>query len=369
MRGKAKTKNMTARAVARRIIAGFVGVGALIVLVVGVRLALPFLIKSQVNKKLSELNGYAGDVEEVDLHLLRGRVDLVGVAVVISAAKTPLPLFRTNSIDLKWFWRPLLLHRKLVADVRIESPRLNYIQGTIPPSPPTDYAALLREAMPFDVDAFRVNDGEIRYRDYSSSPTVDVALSSINAVAINLTNKPAPGLELPADVQIKAKAVGDAEFALDLKADPLNETPTFELKQSVNGVDLTKFNDFFNAYTRLNVKKGTFGMYAEAAGKDGKFVGFAEPHFQDFVLDKKYKNPLKDVWAAVASSVKWLFSNKRTKQVATRIPIKGDFEKTQVGYFPAAIGILKNAYVQALTPPEKLKHVTPEDAAKAKVKK
>lgn len=345
-------------------------VAVLIVALVGFRLALPSIIKSQVNEKLSQFKGYAGAVEDVDVHLLRGRLDLVGVAVAISATKTPVPLFETNILAIEWYWRPLLLHRKLVADIRLIAPKLNYVQGTIPPAPPVDYAALLRQAQAFNVQNFRIDDGEIHYRDYASSPTVDVALTSITAAATNLTNRPAPGLELPADVQVKANALGDGKLALDLKADPLKETPTFELKQSVNGLDLTKLNDFFNAYAKVNVKKGTFGMYTEAAGKDGKFVGYAEPHFKDMTLDKKYKNPAKDVWAAVVSAVKWIFSNKRTKQVATRIPIKGTFDKTQVGYLPAAVGILKNAYVKALTPAtEKPPHVTPEDAAKAKVKK
>lgn len=364
MRAKAKKTHSTAGTVVAVIVA------VLIVVLVGVRLALPSLIKSQVNKKLSALQGYVGTVEDVDVHLLRGRVDLVGLAVVISATKTPVPLFWTDRIDLQWYWRPLLLHRKLVADVRLVAPRLNYIQGTIPPSPPVDYAALLREAAPFDVQDLRVNDGEIHYRDYSSSPTVDVALTSITAVATNLTNAPAKGLEMPADVQIKANALGQGKLALDLRADPLKESPTFELKQSVNDLDLTKLNDFFNAYAKVNVKRGTFGMYAEAAGKDGKFIGYAEPHFKDMVLDKKYKNPAKDVWAAVVSAVKWIFSNKRTKQIATRIPIEGTFDKTQVGYLPAAAGVLKNAYVKALTPAtEKLPHVRPAQAEKVKPKK
>ena len=349
---------------------GAVVVAVLAVALIGLRLALPSLIKSKLNTELAQFKGYAGDVEDVSVHLLSGRVDIEGLAVVISATKTPVPLFRSDIVSLQWYWRPLLLHRKLVTDVRLVRPVVNYIQGTIPPAPPVDYPAVLRAAAPFDIQNFRINQGEIHYRDDSSSPTVDVALTSITAVATNLTNAPAKGLELPADVQIKANALGDGKLAIDLKADPLQETPTFELKQSVNDLDLTKLNDFFNAYAKVNVKKGTFGLYTEAAGKDGKFIGYAEPHFKDLKLDKKYKNPAKDVWAAAVSAVKWIFSNKRTKQVATRIPIKGTFDKTQVGYLPAAAGILKNAFVKALTPPtENLPHETPAKAEKVKLKK
>lgn len=92
------------------------------------------------------------------------------------------------------------------------------------------------------------------------------------------------------------------------------------LKQTLTGVEMTKLNDFFQAYAKVKVKSGVFGLYAEAAGKEGRFVGYAKPFLKDVVVDKK------------------------------------------AGVWDAVVGIVRNAYVRALSP--SFEGLKPEDAGK-----
>ncbi len=45
---------------------------SIVVLLLVVRLMLPFIIKKYVNKTLDDLNGYSGHLDDINLNLFRG---------------------------------------------------------------------------------------------------------------------------------------------------------------------------------------------------------------------------------------------------------------------------------------------------------
>jgi hypothetical protein len=322
--------------------------------VVAFRLCLPTLVLRAVNRKLSLLEGYQGHVDKIGLSLWRGAYQIEGIKIEKNGGNVPVPFFSADTIDFSLEWAALL-HRRIVTDIEMLSPRINFVkgptEGTSALKPNESFAKTLKALAPFEIDRLEVKSGQIRYRDFESVPKVDIALTRLQATARNLRNSEEADGPLPADIQVKAKAFDSGDLFLALKMDPLNDDPTFELKQTLSGVEVTKLNDFFDAYAKVRAKKGEFGLYAEAAAKDGKFVGYVKPIFSDLVIDKKAGgNVGRQVWAVVASAVKWIFSNKSKKQVATKIPIEGDFGNAKIGVWAAVAGILKNAYIRALTP-------------------
>jgi hypothetical protein len=331
---------------------------------VGLRLYLPTLVLHKVNAALAGLENYQGHVDGVDISLLSGAYAIQGLK--IEKRGDPVPLLSAKGIGFTVEWRALL-HRRVLASVDVVDPILNIVKSAAPAaaaSPSESIPATLRGMTPFDIDRITIENGAIHYRDFNSAPKIDLALTSIRAVARNLSNTPQPGVALPTELGVKGKAFKTGNFTLDLKLNPMKEDPTFELKHSLKDVQLTELNDFFDAYAKIKAKKGVFNFYAEVAAKDGKFIGFGEPFFKDMVIDKGSKAPVRAAWAVVASAVKWVFSNKSKKQVATKIPIEGTFEKTKTGAWAAAGGILKNAYIKALTP--KVEDVKLKDVNKVK---
>ena len=326
---------------------------ALLAALVAFRLCLPLLVLRKVNQKLDLLDGYRGHVDNVGLSLWRGAYQIGGLRIDKSGGKVPVPFFSAETVDFSLEWAALL-HRRIVTDIEMRSPRINLVNGateeTSATQPNESFAKTLKGLAPFDIDRLEVKDGQIHYRDFSSRPKVDIALTDLQATARNLRNTEEAGVALPADIRIKGKAFETGDLSLDVKANPLKDSPTFELQQTLGGVDLTKLNDFFEAYAKVRVKSGEFGLYTEAAAKDGEFKGYAKPIFRDMVLDKGRKSVGKELWAVVASGVEWVFSNKRKKQVATKIKVEGKFADPKVGIWTAVVGLLKNAYVKALTP-------------------
>lgn len=340
----------------------------LLLALVGFRLYLPTLVLHQVNKRLALLEGYDGHVERIGLSLWRGEYRIYGLRVEKTGGALPVPFFSAPATGVSLEWRDLLRGR-IVAEIWMRGPKLNLVkgpkEGELAAEPNESLAAAMKSMSPVAVNRVTIRDGQIHYRDFSSDPKIDLALTDIEASARNLRNTKGKGSALPADIRISAKAFETGTLTVSLRAAPLMEDPTFELKQTLTGVELVKLNDLFDAYAKVKVKSGVFGLSAEVAAKDGKFIGYAKPFLKDVVLDKKAGgNVGKQLWAAAVSSVKWLFSNKSENELAGKIPIEGTFEKAKVGVWAAVGSTLKNAYIKALTP--RLEGVGLKDVGKVK---
>jgi hypothetical protein len=101
------------------------------------------------------------------------------------------------------------------------------------------------------------------------------------------------------------------------------------------------------------MEKGTFALFSEFTGENGKFNGYIKPLFKDIkVLDlKEDKNkPLRMIWEAGIGLVSMIFKNQREDQVATQIPISGDISDPNVDVWKTVMKALENAFIKALNP-------------------
>jgi hypothetical protein len=65
--------------------------------------------------------------------------------------------------------------------------------------------------------------------------------------------------------------------------------------------------------------------------------------------DKK-KKPLQIVWQAVVQAVTVVLKNHPRDSIATKIPISGTYQKSEVGIWTAVATLLQNAFIHALVP-------------------
>ena len=137
-----------------------------------------------------------------------------------------------------------------------------------------------------------------------------------------------------------------------MKMNVLKEIPDFDLDFSFENVDLKALNDFINAYTKTDVERGVFNLYAEMAAKDGKLEGYVKPVIQNLqVLDwEKEKDPfLQKMWEAVLQGVTDIFKNQKKDQLATKTPISGDLNNVDTGIWSTIWNTLKNAFIETLS--------------------
>ncbi|MDO8757521.1 MAG: DUF748 domain-containing protein, partial [Elusimicrobiota bacterium] len=264
-----------------------------------------------------------------------------------------MAFFSCKLIDFSIEWKALL-RGSVIGKISLHRPVMNLVKGATEAKSQTQldkgWEQTLKDLMPLTVNRLVVEDGEVHYRDFDTTPPVDLVLSKISVVATNLSNVKQRGKLLPAHVKVLATCFDSGTLDIQLTFDPLKKDPTFELKETLEGVQLVKLNDFFEAYAKFRVRAGEFGLYTEIAAKDGAFLGYTKPFFRDVEVEKHERKGMKKVWAGIASAATWLLSNPKEDQVATRIPLKGTFAKTDVGVWTAVGGLLKNAFIQALMP-------------------
>jgi len=328
-----------------------------IAVLVVIRLILPFVVLHYANKSLANMKGYYGHIQDIDLALIRGayKIDSVYLNKMDTNTQKQTPFFSAPMIDLSVEWKALF-HGSIVGELVFESPVMKFTKEKVEPkdlrNDSTDFKKLLDDFMPLQVNRFEISNGSIQYIDTQSKPKVDIAMTHVNVLALNLKNSYDSSVLLPARVSASAE-IYEGELDFSMKLNPLAEEPTFDMNADLKNTNLVKLNEFFQAYAKIDVNKGTFGLYTEVAAKEGNFTGYVKPLIKDLdVLGKEDRddNIFRKLWEGLAGTVGEVFRNQPNDQVATKIPFKGSFKNPDTNIWYAISHILQNAFIRAIQP-------------------
>src|SRR5688572_15664795 len=331
-------------------------IGVLIFLGI-VRLILPYVVLRYANKSLAKMDGYYGHVDDIDIALIRGayQLDSIYINKVDSITKKQTPFFSASEVDLSVEWKALF-HGSLVGEFVFEKPRIDFTKDKVEPKDVRDdsssFKQLKEDFMPLQVNRCEINDGVIRYRDPFSNPKVDISLTRLYATALNLRNSYDSTALLPATITANAK-VYEGSLDFSMKLNPLAEDPTFDMNSDLKNTNLVLLNDFFQAYAKVDVNKGSFGMYTEVAAKEGRFTGYVKPVIKDLdVLAKEDRNDnvFRKMWEGITGFAGEVFENQPKDQVATKIPFEGRLDNPQADVWETVINVLENAFIRAIQP-------------------
>lgn len=330
---------------------------SIVALILVLRLFLPQIVLRLVNNRLAEMPGYYGHVADIDIALLRGayQLDSIYINKQDSTSGDQTPFFSASKVDLSVEWKALF-KGSIVGEIILDKPMITFTKDKVEPKgvqqDSSSFKDLKNDLMPLRINRVEIREGTINYKDESSTPPVDVSLTNVSALALNLRNSYDSGAVLPASIDVAAN-VYEGTMKLGVKLNPLAEQPTFDLNLTVDDTNLVKLNDFFKAYAKVDVNKGTFNLYAEAAAKEGKFAGYAKPLIKDLDIlgeEDRDDNVLRKMWEAIAGGVGELFENQPRDQVATKIPFEGELEDPNTGVWETIIRVLQNAFIRAIQP-------------------
>ena len=328
-----------------------------IIVVIIFRLALPFIVLRYANKTLATMDGYYGRIQDIDIALIRGayKLDSVYINKVDSLTHDQIPFFSASVVDISIEWRALF-HGSIVGEFVFEKPTLIFTKEKVEPSTlkkdSSAFEELQDDFMPLRVNRFEVKNGNIRYIDKGSKPKVDIAMTDTYILAQNLRNVYDSTDLLPATVHAEATVYGGTA-TFNMKLNPMAHEPTFDLNTELKNTNLVELNEFFQAYAKVDVNKGTFGMYAEIAAKEGQFAGYVKPLIKNLdILGKEDRsdNIFQKMWEGIAGAVSEVFENQEKDQVATKIPFKGKIEDPDTNVWYAIVNVLRNAFISAMQP-------------------
>jgi hypothetical protein len=328
-----------------------------VVVLVAIRLALPYVILHYANKELANMEGYNGHIEDINLALIRGayQIDSIYLNKVDSVSGKETPFFGAKTIDLSIEWQALI-KGSLAGEVIMYEPMLRFTKDKVEPKTvrkdSSDFKELSDDLMPLNINRFEVKNGRIQYIDDSSKPRVDVQLDNAHILALNLRNSYDSSELLPASIKATAN-VYSGSLTLNCKLNPLAEVPTFDMNAEVKNTNLVEVNDFFKAYAKADVNQGTFGLYTELAAKEGNFTGYVKPLIKDLDVlghEDRKDNIFKKLWEGFVGSVGEIFENQPKDRLATKVPLKGTVKDLDTNVWYAIGVVLQNAFIQALQP-------------------
>lgn len=338
----------------RRIGIGWWIAGALVALVIVFRLLLPTLVLGYANQSLRQLKGYRGTIQGVDLHLLRGRYAIRGLRVDRVQEHGEVPFVAVDAVQVGMSWDKLL--RGVIATrLRLDKPRINIVTAKTRlerEAPGGErWLDVIKRMQPIRIDSCEIRDGEFRLKDNQGKVPYTFYFSKIHLVIRNLTNR-----NVPATMHATALAMGQAESSLDLVVRPMAQEPDFTASARMTNLDLTKLNDFLQAYGKFDVAQGRFDLVMQVAVRQGRMQGYVKPLFRDLKVlsyekdvKQEHKTGLQLLWEGVVSAITEVFKNPKKNQVATQIPISGPIRDPKADLVTVIGNVLSNAFVRAFT--------------------
>jgi hypothetical protein len=327
------------------------------VLLIAARVALPYVVKQQVNQRLAAIPGYSGHVDDIGIALVRGAYTMRGVAIYKVHGAAREPFFAARAVDFSVAWRELF-RGKVVSDIHVDEAELNLVAAATRETSQKDvdrrWQEVVEDLFPLEITHLEAADSAVRYQDLTRAPKVDVFVKNMHLVATGLRNRAGEGgQEYPAKITLTGESLGGGRLSLTVEAEPLAPQPHFHLSVKIDEVNLPDLNESLKAIANVDVGRGTFKMAAEMAAKDGGFQGYVKPFFEnlDFnSLEDKNKGPLTRIWENIVAGLAWLVKNKARDQVGTRIPFEGRFGDPQVGLLTTITNLFRHGFVRAFNP-------------------
>lgn len=330
-----------------------VGVVVVVALLVATRIALPFIVKDVINRRLGALQAYHGQVGDIDIHLWRGAYSADDLVIEKRGAKSRELFFKTRRLDLAVEWRSLL-HGKVVGAAEFDSPELNLVHAESKKDEQLgqeeDWHARLEDLFPIRFNTVRVADGTVHFLAPGIQARDAITAHHVHGQVSNLTNVVSTGKETFADFELEAEVLGDAPAKVAGSVDPFAKQPTFDVNMQVKKVQLPRINPWLRQYVKADAEAGKFELYMEMAAADGRFKGYAKPILQDVDMYRSgepEKNPLKRAWEGFLDFAAGVLNNKQADQVAARIPFTGTIKDPQTSLFATIASVLHNAFISA----------------------
>lgn len=330
---------------------------ALILVLIVVRVAMPFWVRHYLNNRIAQMGPYHGSMEAVHLHIWRGGYTIENLRIQKDGAPPNEPFLLAPRTEITVSY-DALFHGHLRGKAAFYDPTVNFIDGKTESERQTgkgvNWTNELNILIPAEVDEINVHNGTVTFRNFVSSPRVDLKMTDVSSTVTNLSKARRENGSRVATLHTTAMVLGDALLETNADFDPTNRLGDFSYHIHVTHIQLVRANDLARAYTGLDFAGGTGDFTMELKARNGELEGYAEPVFKDLQLfswkkdvEQEKKGPVKLLYEAAAQGVVSLLKDQSNDQFATRVPISGRIDDGKVGKPQAIFNVLHTSFVQA----------------------
>ena len=323
----------------------------IIVVLVVLRLYLPYIVKNYVNAVLADIPGYYGQVKDIDISLIRGAYVIDSLYLNTVDGNSEVPFLNLGVTDISVEWKSLF-KGKIVSEIVMTRPQFTYVfedqqTDSLADADVDDWTKALTDLVPIDINNLEIIEGKAAFVQLTADPSIDLYLNDIDLTATNLRNVTRDGRKLPSVIHATANSIGNGQVKLDGAMDLVKEIPDMDISFSLENASITAFNDFTNHYAGIDFAEGNFNLYSEVAIADGFLTGYIKPLLKDSKLIEKKDSFFEKLWEGFVGFFKFVLKNQGNNTLATKVPIEGDLNAVESKFWPTVLNIFKNAWISA----------------------
>ena len=220
-----------------------------------------------------------------------------------------------------------------------------------PPPEVIDLADVLRKITPLDIDHLDILDGQVAFVDTSRKERPELWMHELQLSVENLPTRVRLTEGRPVLLTASGVLARSGLVSIFITADPFEKGLTFSGRAAIVGLQTAELYRFIEPATNLQAPEGTIDIFVEFDCRNGELTGGIKPVLKNVKIrpdDGKVFTVLKAWVTDVAIK---LFSDRVRDRnaVTTVIPIKGTLTGPDVQLWPTIFGVMRNAFVEALT--------------------
>lgn len=303
------------------------------------------------------MDGYTGHISDVHIALYRGayQIDSINIRKINGKIEEPFLLIPKMDLAVQW---SALFKGGLVAEVTCFRPEVNFAfsedENASQTGAENDWTQVVKDLIPIQINKFSVVDGTINLTNIVSQPSTDLSMKNFQLEIENIRNVDDNSDSLPSPVRASGDLPGyDGKLTFDARMQLLKQIPDFDYNLKLSGLQLQKLNTLAKRYAGIDFESGSLDLISEMKLTDNQIQGYLKPLTRDMQIFEWNEGDQRTVTQFVrellAEGGNKILENKLKDQVATRIPLEGNIENIETDFWPILIGVLRNAYVSALT--------------------
>lgn len=322
---------------------------AVFLLLISLRVALPFAAKWYLNSSLQNSADFTGKINKINMNLIRGAYTISGVSLSLKSGDTAISFISAEAIDFLVNWGSLF-SGKLIARGEIRVPEMDYVIGVTQVPQGKPLAEIFKELFPVRIDLLILSDAKIRVKNATTNPQYELYMTDVDASIINLTNSRKISEDLYASMKLRGIFMESGVFEMSMSFNPVSVNPVFNLNATMTELDLTELSEAARAHAGITFEKGIFAARSKLTTEKNTITGFIKPVFVNLqVFSTDEEDLLKKFQDAITGATSEIIEDPENRISAT-IPVTIPLKPTDSDYFSIVAGALITSFGKAIIP-------------------
>ncbi|MDD2984540.1 MAG: DUF748 domain-containing protein [Crocinitomicaceae bacterium] len=301
------------------------------VILIAVRIALPYVILKKINEKLEILPDYKCVVKDFSMHFLDLSITLKGVEMTKRNGKIKTPFFTSGDIHVT-----LESYKERTSKIVVEDCIMNLVRGKNEEESQLSIDEELKQIfkqMPLKPNIFIVKKADVHFIETYRGKPIDISVKNMHIDGRNIENQSKSKAKYPANLKIEGDFEG-GKLTAAVKLNKQKKDPLINIVSSFTPIEVARVKNFLKVYANLDVKSGTLKASSIINVYAGRMDGFIDPIAENLVFQKKFENSDvkfgKKVKNRMLNAASKLLGKEEDKVIKTRVELHGTLGEVKV---------------------------------------